>query len=154
MNEMNRNLKENWLRNIVLFLSSQTISLFGSSLVQYAILWHITLTTESGLMMMIYIICGFIPTFILSPVAGVWADRYNRKVLIVVADGMIAFATLILAILFMQGFDAIWLLFVMVAIRAFGAGVQMPAFRSCLWRNGHDLDFNDATWYACLRSDC
>ena len=39
-----------WKRDIVLFLSGQTISLFGSSLVQFAIIWHITLTTSSGLM--------------------------------------------------------------------------------------------------------
>ena len=132
MNGINNDLKENWLKNIILFLSSQTISLFGSSLVQYAIMWHITLTTESGLMMTLYIICGFIPTFILSPVAGVWADRYNRKMLIILADGLIAIATLILAILFLMGFDSIWLLFVMAAIRAFGTGIQMPAVGAIL----------------------
>ena len=132
MNTIDHNLKENWLKNIILFLISQTISLFGSSLVQYAIMWHITLTTESGLMMTLYIICGFIPTFILSPVAGVWADRYNRKMLIILADGLIAIATLTLAILFLMGFDAIWLLFVMAAVRAFGAGIQMPAVGASL----------------------
>ena len=95
-------------------------------------MWHITLTTESGLMMTLYIICGFIPTFILSPVAGVWADRYNRKMLIILADGLIAMATLILAILFLMGFDAIWLFFVMAAIRAFGTGIQMPAVGAIL----------------------
>lgn len=127
-----KHYKDKWLKNIILFLSSQTISLFGSSLVQYAILWHITLKTESGLMMTLYIICGFIPTFILSPVAGVWADRYNRKLLIILADGLIAFATLILAILFFIGFNAIWLLFIIAAIRAFGTGVQMPAIGAIL----------------------
>nr|WP_304219623.1 MFS transporter [Fredinandcohnia onubensis] len=132
MNTMDNNLKENWFKNIILFLSSQTISLFGSSLVQYAMMWHITLTTESGLMMTLYIICGFIPAFILSPVAGVWADRYNRKMLIILADGLIATATLILAILFFMGFDAIWLLFVMAAVRAFGTGIQMPAVGAIL----------------------
>ncbi|WP_099363963.1 MFS transporter [Fredinandcohnia onubensis] len=132
MNTIENNLKENWFKNIILFLSSQTISLFGSSLVQYAIMWHITLTTESGLMMTLYIICGFIPAFILSPVAGVWADRYNRKMLIILADGLIATATLILAILFYMGFDAIWLLFVMAAVRAFGTGIQMPAVGAIL----------------------
>src|SRR3954463_5439188 len=113
MSTANEHVMENWKKNIILFLSSQTVSLFGSSLVQYAIMWHITLTTESGLMMTLYIICGFIPTFILSPVAGVWADRYNRKMLIILADGLIALSTLALAILFLMGFDAIWLLFVM-----------------------------------------
>ncbi|GIO36703.1 MFS transporter [Paenibacillus antibioticophila] len=123
---------ENWKRNIILFLSSQTISLFGSSLVQYAIMWYITLTTESGLMMTLYIVCGFIPTFLLSPVAGVWADRYNRKKLIIMADGMIALATFILAIVFLLGYKEIWLLFVMAAIRAVGAGIQSPAVGAIL----------------------
>lgn len=132
MNSATHNDKSNWYKNIVLFLSSQAISLFGSSLVQYAMMWYITLSTESGVMMTIYIICGFIPTFILSPVAGVWADRYNRKMLIVLSDGLIALATLILAILFLVGFDDIWLLFLMAAIRAFGTGIQTPAVGAIL----------------------
>lgn len=123
---------ENWKKNIILFLGSQTISLFGSSLVQYAIMWHITLTTQSGLMMTISIICGFVPTFILSPFAGVWADRYNRKLLIILSDSLIAISTLILAILFLMGYDSLWLLFVMSAVRAIGTGIQGPAVGAIL----------------------
>ncbi|NLE94837.1 MAG: MFS transporter, partial [Dehalococcoidia bacterium] len=85
-----------WKRNVVLFLVSQQLSLFGSSLVQYAIMWHITLTTQSGVMMMVSVICGFLPQFFMSPFAGVWADRYNRKTLIALADSGIALATLVL----------------------------------------------------------
>jgi len=121
------NNKPEWKKNIILFLTSQTISLFGSSLVQYAIMWYITLETQSGIMMTISIICGFLPTFFLSPFAGVWADRYNRKTLIILADSMIAISTLILALLFFAGYKMMWLLFVMSAVRALGAAVQMPA---------------------------
>lgn len=120
-------MKNNWKKNIVLFLASQTISLFGSSLVQYAIMWYITLQTQSGVMMTISIICGFVPTFFLSPFAGVWADRYNRKLLIVMADFLIAAATFILAIIFLIGYREIWLLFAMSAVRALGSAVQTPA---------------------------
>lgn len=120
-------MNKNWKRNIIIFLASQTVSLFGSLLVQYAITWYITLKTQSGLMMTISIICGFVPTLFLSPFAGVWADRYNRKMLIVLSDSMIAIATLILAILFFMGYDSIWLLFVVSAIRAVGTGIQAPA---------------------------
>lgn len=122
----------NWKRNIFLFLTSQTISLFGSSLVQYAIMWYITLTTQSGMMMTIAILCGFVPTFLLSPFAGVWADRYNRKMLIMLSDSMIAVATLILAILFLSGFESIWMLFAMYFIRAIGTGIQTPAVGAIL----------------------
>lgn len=120
-------IKGNWKKNITLFLTGQTISLFGSMLVQYAITWYITLETQSGIMMAISIICGFVPTFLISPFAGVWADRYNRKVLIILADSMIAVATLILAILFFMGYDSIWLLFAASAIRSLGSGIQTPA---------------------------
>lgn len=119
--------QDNWKKNIIIFLSSQTISLFGSSLVQYAIFWYITLNTQSGVMMTIYIICGFVPTFLLSPFAGVWADRYNRKLLIILADGLIAVSTLVLAILFLSGYKEMWLLFLISAIRAIGTGIQTPA---------------------------
>lgn len=121
------NMNRNWKRDIILFLTSQTISLFGSSLVQYAITWYITLKTQSGVMMTISIICGFLPTFFLSPFAGVWADRYNRKILIMLSDSMIAAATLVLAILFLTGHKYTWLLFVVSAIRALGAAIQIPA---------------------------
>ncbi|WP_318502978.1 MFS transporter [Bacillus sp. T3] len=132
MTSTTEQLMEHWRKGIFLFLSSQTISLFGTSLVQYAIMWYVTLKTESGVMMTVFIICGFIPTFLLSPVAGVWADRYNRKRLIMLSDAMIAAATLILAILFLMGYESVWLMFVMAAIRAVGTGIQTPAVGAIL----------------------
>lgn len=122
----------NWERRITLFLATQTISMFGTMLVQYAITWHITLSTQSGSMMTIAIVCGFLPTFFLSPFAGVWADRYNRKRLIMLSDSAIAFTTLIMAILFLSGHQSLWLLFVMSAIRALGSAVQTPAVGAIL----------------------
>ena len=120
-------MKQDWKKKTIRFLFSQTISLFGSSLVQYAILWYITLETQSGIMMMISIVCGFLPGFFISPFAGVWADRYNRKMLIVISDAVIAISTLILAVLFMLGAGSLWLLFVISAVRSFGTGIQVPA---------------------------
>lgn len=117
----------NWKKNTTLFLSSQTISLLGSSIVQYAITWYITLETKSGFMMAVSIICGFLPTLFISPFAGVWADRYPRKLIIMLSDSLIAISTLLLAIIFLIGNGSIWLLFVASAIRSFGSGIQAPA---------------------------
>ncbi len=122
-----KSMEQIWKKKTVIFILSQTVSLLGSSLVQYAILWYITLSTQSGLMMTLSIICGFLPSFFLSPFAGVFADRYNRKVLIILADAGIAAVTLLLAVVFMLGYDAIWLLFVISAIRSLGTGIQIPA---------------------------
>lgn len=124
--------KQNWKRNTVAFMASQAISLFGSSLVQFAITWYITLTTQSGVYMTISIICGFVPTLILSPFAGVWADRYDRKKLIMFSDGAIALSTLVLAIVFLTGYKPIWLLFAVSALRALGSAVQSPSINAML----------------------
>ena len=70
---------KNWKKHIIMFLLGQNISLLGSSLVQYAIIWHITMTTLSGFMMSLSVICSFLPAFFISPFAGVWADKYSKK---------------------------------------------------------------------------
>nr|WP_320164302.1 MFS transporter [uncultured Trichococcus sp.] len=123
---------EKWQRQTALFLGSQTISLFGSSLVQYAIFWYLTLETKSGVIMTLSTIFGFLPTFFISPFAGVWADRYNRKRLIILSDGITALSTLVLVLLFLAGQRSIWILLATSAIRAVGAGIQMPAVGAIL----------------------
>lgn len=126
------NHNNGWQRKIVLFLTAQTISLFGSSLVQYAIIWHITLTTSSGLMTTISTVCGFLPQIAVSLFAGVWIDRYNRKKMIMLADGIIASATLVMAVLFLCGYQHIGLLFILLLIRSAGTGVQSPAVNAMI----------------------
>ncbi|MEA5002286.1 MAG: MFS transporter [Christensenella sp.] len=121
-----------WKRKIILFLSGQTVSLFGSSLVQFAIIWYITLSTQSGSTMTIASICAFAPQVVISLFSGVWADRFNRKFLIIAADAMTATATLILAFFFMSGHDELWMIFLVSGIRSVGAGIQMPAVNAFL----------------------
>lgn len=127
MEEIKQNNKK-----IIFFLISQTISLFGSSLVQYAIIWYITINTNSGIMMTIATLCGFLPQLLISLFAGVWADRFSRKKLIMYSDASIAISTLVLAILFLIGYDKMWLLFVISAIRSIGSGIQTPAINAVI----------------------
>lgn len=119
--------KPRWKRDVTVFLAGQTATVFGSMLVQYAIMWHLTLVTRSGLVMALSVIFGFLPQAIVSVFGGVWADRVNRKVLIIAADGAIAVTTLALALFMLAGVDDLWLIYLTLAIRSVGAGIQMPA---------------------------
>ncbi|MEA4874630.1 MFS transporter [Anaerorhabdus sp.] len=125
-------MEKNWKKNIVRFLSAQTISLFGSSLVQYAIIWYVTLSTSSGIMLTISTLCGFLPQICIAVFAGTWIDKYNRKKLIMLSDSVIALATLGLALLFLSGNKNIWVLFLVLIIRSAGAGIQTPAVNAIL----------------------
>ena len=116
-----------WLRKVILFLGGQTVSLLGSMLVQYAVFWYLTIEYRSGVVMMLAALFGFLPQAVVSIFGGVWADRHNRKYLIMVADAGIAASTLALALIMLSGYDAVWLIFLTMAVRSAGAGIQMPA---------------------------
>ena len=75
---MNLNVK----RRAALFLVSQSITLFGSTLVQMAIVWYATVATGSGTWVAAFSICSYLPQFAVSFIGGVWADRFPRRLLI------------------------------------------------------------------------
>lgn len=116
-----------WKRNAGYFLGGQTASLLGSSVVQYAIFWHLTLETRSGTVMALATVFAFLPQAIISIFAGVWADRLNRKFLIMASDIGIAIATLALALCLANGLNSLWLIYIALTVRSIGAGIQTPA---------------------------
>ncbi len=113
--------------SILLFLVSQNLSIFGSSVVGYAIIWYVTLETSSGTWMMGVTLATMVPHLLISLYSGVWADRYSRKRLIMLSDGFIAAATFGLFILFSMGYRHLELLLAVSVIRSLGSGIQSPA---------------------------
>jgi DHA3 family macrolide efflux protein-like MFS transporter len=82
--------------------------------------------------MALYAVFGFLPQAVISIFGGVWADRLDRKKLIIGADATIAVVTLALAMFMAAGATDLWLIFVAIAIRSAGAGIQMPAVAALL----------------------
>ena len=127
--------QNNWKSKTMLFLASQCITLFGSMIVQMSIIWYVTLKTSSGGWVAAFTICSYLPQFLISFFAGVWADRYSRKKLILLADGVITIATLIMFVIMpMFSSDLVLLsaLLVISVIRSIGAGVQTPAVNAVI----------------------
>jgi MFS transporter, DHA3 family, macrolide efflux protein len=116
-----------WRRHVSLFLGGQTVTLFGSMLVQYAVFWYLAIEFQSGITMTLAAVFGFLPQAVVSVFAGVWADRTNRKWLIIGADAAIAVSTAALALVLLTGYAEPWVIFLTLAIRSAGAGVQTPA---------------------------
>ena len=127
--------QNNWKRKTMLFLASQCITLFGSMIVQMSIIWYVTLKTSSGGWVAAFTICSYLPQFLISFFAGVWADRYNRKKLIILADGVITLATLIMFLvmpMISSDFVLLSALLVISIVRSIGAGIQTPAVNAVI----------------------
>ena len=125
----------NWKSQAMLFLISQCITLFGSTLVQMAIVWYVTIQTSSGVWVAAFTVCSYLPQFLISFVAGVWADRHSRKKLIIGADSLIALVTFLMVLAIPHITDKTVVLgglLIMSVIRSFGAGIQTPAVNAVI----------------------
>ena len=135
LNKLNAEHKKGWRRNAVLFLVSQSITLFGSTLVQMAVVWYVTLSTSSGAWTAAFSICSYLPQFLISIPGGVWADRSSRKRLIISSDLFTALITLVMIVLMPYLSTEPSLLsglLLMSVLRSLCAGIQTPAVNAAL----------------------
>ena len=127
----------NYKKRAALFLTSQGITLFGSSLTQFAIIWYVTMQTSSGVWVSAMTVSAFLPQFLVSFFSGALADRFSRKKLIILSDALIAAATLLLALLFPRipdGTPVLLSLVAISAIRSVGTGIQTPSVNAAIPR--------------------
>lgn len=110
--------------------TGQAFSLFGSSLVQFALVWYLTQKTGSATVLATATLVAFLPDVFLGPYIGALVDRWSRRMVMMVADGMIALATLGLAALFLVDKVAIWHIYVIMFLRALGGTFHWPAMQS------------------------
>lgn len=135
LNNLNAEHKKGWRRNAVLFLVSQSITLFGSTLVQMAVVWYVTLSTSSGAWTAAFSICSYLPQFLISIPGGVWADRFSRKRLILSSDLFTALITLAMIVLMPYLSTEPSLLsglLLMSVLRSLCARIQTPAVNAAL----------------------
>ena len=127
--------REKWRGRTLLFFTSQCITLFGSQIVQMAIVWCVTLRTNSGAWVAAFSVCSYLPQFFVSFIGGVWADRCHRKSLIIGADALIAAVTLVMLLMMPQitaEFELLSALLLMSTLRSAGAGIQNPAVNAVI----------------------
>jgi len=100
-------------RNYRLFFSGQSISLIGTWMQRIAMPWLVYHLTGSAFLLGLVSFAGQIPTFLLSPVAGVVTDRFSKYRVLVTTQVISLIQALILAILSLTGVIQIWHLVVL-----------------------------------------
>ena len=100
----------------------QALSLLGSQLVQFALIWYLTVETGSATVLAIASMIGLLPRVLLGPIVGTLVDRWNRRRIMLVADGVIAIATVLLAVLFAFNKVDIWHIYLLMFVRSLAGG--------------------------------
>ncbi len=114
-------------RNYRLFFSGQIVSLLGSWMTQIATTWLVYRLTGSPLLLGAVGFAGQIPAFLLSPIAGVWVDRWPRHRILVITQTLAMFQSLGLAYLTLTGRIDIWHIVVLMVVQGLINAFDMPA---------------------------
>ena len=120
-------LPDNWALRFFTIWGGQAVSLFGSSLVQFALVWYLTRETGSATVLATATLVALLPQIVLGPFAGALVDRWNRRIIMIVADSSIAVSTLLLAWLFATDQVQVWHVFAIMGIRSLGGAFHYPA---------------------------
>ena len=123
--------KENsWKFNFFTFWLTQALSLFGSALASFALIWWITESTGSATILATISLAALLPGVLFGPLAGVLVDRLNRKWVIIFSDALSALLALSLVLLFWTHNIQLWQIYIISIIRAIAGTLQFPAVQS------------------------
>lgn len=120
-------MNKNWKSKYITIWSGQTISLLTSSILQMSIVWYMTQKTSSAAVLSFATLIGYLPAAFLGLFIGSLIDRYNKKIVMVLADGFIALVGLVLFFVGLSGDIDIWVIFVVLLFRSFGTAFHYPA---------------------------
>lgn len=126
-NSSNWKYAEKWKAPFFTIWGGQAVSVLGSQLVSFALIWWLTEKTGSATVLSIAALVGLLPQVVLGPIVGTLVDRWNRRIVMIMADTLTALATAVLAGLFFADIVEIWHVFVILAIRSTAGAFHWPA---------------------------
>ncbi|MCJ7625554.1 MAG: MFS transporter, partial [Anaerolineaceae bacterium] len=115
------------MRPFFIIWIGQAISILGSELVRFALIWWLTKETGSATVLATASIVGILPRLVLSPFSGALIDRLNRRRVMIIADSMIALTVAVLAVFFMLDIVHYWHIYVFTFLSAVGGIFHQPA---------------------------
>ncbi|WP_165044452.1 MFS transporter [Adlercreutzia sp. ZJ138] len=125
-------LPKRWLATIAFIWAGQAMSMLTSGAAGYAVVWYVTESTGSALVLAFMTVCVLLPTGLISPFGGVVADRHNRKAIMIAADGAVGLISLVAGLLILAGDVSLPLLLAVCIARAVAQAFHSPAMMAAM----------------------
>lgn len=123
---------ELWKKKFIIIWSGQIFSILSSAIVGYAVMFWLSVETKSAEVLAYAVLATLLPPAILGPVAGVYVDRWKRKITMIAADGFVALCSLSLGLLFYFDMAELWLIYLLMALRGIGNAFHSPAMQAAI----------------------
>ena len=120
------------LRRFILLWAGELISSIGGGLTSFGLGVYIFQQTGSAANMALITLLGFLPTLLLSMPAGALADRYDRRLLMMIGDGCSALGIVFILVCMMNGGASLAQICIGVLISSVFSALLEPAFRATI----------------------
>lgn len=130
MGRLDLQIQKNWKTKYLFMIAGQSLSPIGSTAVQFSVIWWLSATLGSPIILAFASMAAYIPNILLGPFAGVWLDRLNRKYVIIAADVFTGVISVIFALAFYLGTPTVWMALIFLGLRAIGGVFQAPAIQA------------------------
>lgn len=138
-------------RNFTLLFIGQFVSFFGTMITAVALPYQIYMETHSTLMVGLLSLVQLLPLLFTALIGGVFADRYHRRRLLLIAEGVLAIGSFLLALNAYVTTTHIWALFVIAACMSAFNGLHRPALDSIVQQIVRREDFPTVASLATLK---
>lgn len=128
-------------RNFSLLFTGQFISFFGTMITGVALPYQIYTETHSTLMVGLLSLVQLLPLLVTALIGGVFADRYHRRLLLLIAESVLAIGSLLLALNAFSAVSHIWIIFIVSALMSAFNGLHRPALESIVQQIVDKKDF-------------
>jgi MFS transporter, DHA3 family, macrolide efflux protein len=119
-------------RRFMLLWSGEFISAIGSGLTSFGLMVYVFQQTGSAAAMALVTLLAFMPSLLLSAVTGVLADRYDRRLLMVLGDSLSVLGLGFILICMLQGEAQLWQICVGVTISSVFSSLLEPAYKATI----------------------
>lgn len=132
LNASGNPLSPRWISIVVIIWCGQALSVFATCAASFAAIWFITETTASPIWLSLASAASLLPVALLSPLGGVVADRFNRKHVMILADGYAGLFSLVLALVIIVGYLSVPLMLLLLTVRASSQAFHGPALSALM----------------------
>ncbi len=122
--------ERSWKRDFFAIWGGQAFSLVGSSLVQFALVWWLTVETGSGTVLALGTLMGVLPQILIAPWAGAYVDRWDRRRTMIMADSLVAAVAFLLILAYAAGSAQVWMVLLAMLARSTFSGFHWPAMQA------------------------
>lgn len=122
----------NHYSKFLLIWAGECISIIGTGLTMFALGVYVYQRTQSASSYVLILLCVFLPPFALKPCGGVLADRYDRRLMMVLGDSGASLGLLFIFVMMVTGRIELWHIYLGIALSSVFSAFQEPAYKALI----------------------